>query len=79
MSLHLQDRAGCLGPHRIQAPSLGLQAKAVVLEGVGDRKRAGNERVKGRRGKPEELRQNLAKRTGCWTFGVGVSWVWVFS
>lgn len=79
MSLHLQDQAGCLGPHQIQAPTLGLRAKAVVLEGVGDRKRAGNERVEGRRGKSEELRQSLGKHTGWWTFEVGPFWVWVFS
>lgn len=79
VSLLLQDQAGCLCLHQIQAPSLGLQAKAVVLEGVGDRKRTGNERVKGDRGKSEELRQNLGKRTGSLMFEVGVFWVWVFS
>lgn len=79
VSLHLQDQAGCLGLHQIQAPSLGLQAKAVVLEGVGDRKRTGNERVKGARGKSEELRENLGKRTGSLMFEVVVFWVWVFS
>lgn len=79
VTLHLQDQAGCLGLHQIQAPSLGLQAKAVVLEGVGDRKRTGNERVKGDRGKSEELRQNQGKHTGCLMFEVVVFWVLVFS
>lgn len=79
MSLHLRYQAGCLGLHQIQAPSLGLQAKAVVLEGVGDQKRTGNERVKGDRGRSEGLRQNLGKRTGCLMFEVVVFWVWVFS
>lgn len=79
MTLHLQDQAGCLGLHPSQAPSLGLQAKAVVLEGVGDRKRTGSERVKGDRGRSEQLRQNLGKHTGCLMFEVGVFWAWVFS
>lgn len=78
-SLHLQDPAGCLGLHQIQAPSLGLQAKAVVLEGVGDQKRPGNESGKGHRGTSEELRQNLGKHTGWLMFEVVVFWVWVFS
>lgn len=79
VSLHLHDQVGCLGLHQIQAPSLGLQAKAVVLEGVGDRKSTGNERLKGDRGKSEELRQNLGKHTCCLMFEVVVFWVWVFS
>lgn len=77
--LHLQYQAGSLGRHQIQAPSLGLQAEAVVLEGVGDRKTTGNERVKEGRRACVELRQNLGKHTGCLTFEVVVFWVWVFS
>lgn len=76
MSLHLPDQGGCLGLDQIQAPSLGLQATAGVLEGVGDRKRTGNESLFGR---SEELRQNLGKHMGCLMFEVVVFWVWVFS
>lgn len=79
MILHLRYQAGSLGRHQIQAPSLDLRAEAVVLEGVGDRKTTGNERVKERRRACAELRQNLGKRTGCLTFEVVVFWVWVFS
>lgn len=79
MSLHLQTQAERLGLHQIQVPSLGLQAKAVVLEGVGGQKRTGNERVKGDRGKFEEPRQNLEKHMGCLMFEAVVFWVWVFS
>lgn len=51
----------------------------MVLEGVGDRKTTGNERVKEGRRACAELRQNLGKHTGCLTFEVVVFWVWVFS
>lgn len=81
MSPPLQAQAGGLGLRQIQAPSRGLQAKAVALEGVGDRKRTGSESAKGHLGKSEGLRQNLGKHPEhrCSMFEVVLFWVWVFS
>lgn len=79
MNLPLQDQAGSPGLHQIQAPSLGLQVEAVVLEGAGDRKTNGNVSVKGDHRPSAGLKQNLGKHSGCLMFEVVAFWVWVFS